>query len=79
MSIVFVPKIGDHLRKTEGLRVDTFSKEDMQEVVRLRAAGYTYRECSRELSRAIGSIASVINYYNLQGAIDEAKKLLEKV
>jgi len=76
MSIVFIPKIGDHLRKTEGARVDSYSKEEIQEVIALRAAGVSYRDCSRELSRCKGSIGSMIHYYNLQGKIDEAKEKL---
>ena len=76
MSIVFKPKIGDHLRKSDNQRVDTFSKEEIAEVIQLRAIGTSYRDCSRIMSRAKGSIGSVIHYYNLQGEIDAAKALL---
>ena len=79
MGIVFVPKIGDHLRKSPDQRVDTFSKEEIAEVIQLRAIGTSYKDCSRIMSRAKGSIGSMIHYYNLQNDINEAKKLLEKV
>ena len=77
MSIVFKPKIGDHLRKSDNQRVDTFSKEEIAEVIQLRAIGTSYRDCSRIMSRAKGSIGSMIHYYNLQGEIDAAKALLK--
>jgi hypothetical protein len=77
MSIVFKPKIGDHLRKSEGYaRVDTFSKEEIAEVIQLRAIGTSYKDCSRIMSRPKGSIGSMIHYYNLQGEIDAAKAVL---
>ena len=76
MSIVFKPKIGDHLRKSDNQRVDTFSKEEIAEVIQLRAIGTSYKDCSRIMSRAKGSIGSMIHYYNLQGVIDAAKALL---
>jgi len=44
MSIVFKPKIGDHLRKSDNQRVDTFSKEEIAEVIQLRAIGTSYKE-----------------------------------
>ena len=78
MSIVFKPKIGDHLRKSTQ-RVDTFSKEEIAEVIQLRAIGTSYKDCARIMSRAKSSIGSTIHYYNLQNDINEAKKLLEKV
>jgi len=77
MSIVFKPKIGDHLRKSDNQRVDTFSKEEIAEVIQLRAIGTSYKDCSRIMSRAKGSIGSMIHYYNLQGEIDAAKALLK--
>jgi hypothetical protein len=76
MSIIFKPKIGDHLRKSPDQRVDNFSKEEIAEVIQLRAIGTSYRDCGRIMSRAKGSIGSVIHYYNLQGEIDAAKALL---
>ena len=77
MSIIFKPKIGHHLRKSEGRhRVDGFSKEEIAEVIQLRAIGTSYKDCSRIMSRAKGSIGSMIHYYNLQGEIDAAKALL---
>lgn len=77
MSIVFKPKIGDHLRKSPDQRVDTFSKEEIAEVIQLRAIGTSYKDCSRIMSRAKGSIGSMIHYYNLQGEIDAAKALIQ--
>tara|TARA_R110000868_G_scaffold389860_1_gene659223 strand:+ start:26 stop:292 length:267 start_codon:yes stop_codon:yes gene_type:complete len=77
MSIVFKPKIGDHLRKSEGQRVDTFSKEEIAEVIQLRARGTSYTECGRILSRAKGSIGSMIHYYDLQEEIGAAKALIQ--
>ena len=78
MSIVFKPKIANHLRKSEGRhRVDGFSKEEIAEVIQLRAIGTSYKDCSRIMSRAKGSIGSMIHYYNLQGEIDAAKALLK--
>jgi len=76
MSIIFKPKIGDHLRKSPDQRVDNFSKEEIAEVIQLRAIGTSYRDCGRIMSRAKGSIGSVIHYYNLQGEIDAAKALM---
>ena len=76
MSIVFKPKIGDHLRKSDNQRVDTFSKEEIAEVIQLRAIGTSYKDCSRIMSRPKGSIGSMIHYYNLQGEIDAAKAVL---
>ena len=76
MSIIFKPKIGNHLRKSPDQRVDNFSKEEIAEVIQLRAIGTSYRDCGRIMSRAKGSIGSVIHYYNLQGEIDAAKALL---
>jgi len=78
MSIVFKPKIANHLRKSEGRhRVDGFSKEEIAEVIQLRAIGTSYKDCSRIMSRPKGSIGSMIHYYNLQGEIDAAKALLK--
>ena len=77
MSIVFKPKIGDHLRKSEGQRVDTFSKEEIAEVIQLRAIGTSYKDCSRIMSRPKGSIGSMIHYYDLQEDIDAAKALIQ--
>ena len=79
MSIVFKPKIGDHLRKSAGQHVDGFSKQEIAQVIQLRAIGTTYKECSSILARPRGSIGSMINYYDLHEDINEAKKLLEKV
>ena len=79
MSIVFKPKIGDHLRKSAGLHVDGFSKQEIAQVIQLRARGTSYKECSSILARPQGSIGSMINYYDLHEDINEAKKLLEKV
>jgi hypothetical protein len=76
MSIIFKPKIGSHLRKSPDQRVDNFSKEEIAEVIQLRAIGTSYRDCGRIMSRAKGSIGSVIHFYNLQGEIDAAKALL---
>ena len=76
MSIVFKPKIGAHLRKTPDQRVDNFSKEEIAEVIQLRAIGTSYRDCGRIMGRAKGSIGSMINYYKLKGDIDSAKALL---
>jgi len=76
MSIVFKPKIGDHLRKSPDQRVDTFSKEEIAEVIQLRARGTSYTECGIILSRAKGSIGSMIHYYDLQDEIATAKALL---
>ena len=76
MSIIFKPKIGDHLRKSPDQRVDNFSKEEIAEVIQLRAIGTSYRDCGRIMGRAKGSIGSVIHYYNLQGDIDAAKALM---
>ena len=76
MSIIFKPKIGNHLRKSPDQRVDNFSKEEIAEVIQLRAIGTSYRDCGRIMSRAKGSIGSVIHYYNLQGEIDAAKAVL---
>ena len=77
MSIVFKPKIANHLRKSEGRhRVDGFSKEEIAEVIQLRAIGTSYRDCGRIMGRAKGSIGSVIHYYNLQSDIDAAKALM---
>ena len=75
MSIVFVPKIPDHLRKTL-TRVDGFSKSEIDEVIQLRARGLTHKECSNIMARPQGSIGSMISYYDLQGDIDAAKALL---
>ena len=76
MSIIFRPKIGDHLRKSPDQRVDNFSKEEIAKVIQLRAIGTSYRDCGRIMGRAKGSIGSVIHYYNLQGDIDAAKAVL---
>ena len=76
MSIIFKPKIGGHLRKSPDQRVDNFSKEEIAEVIQLRAIGTSYRDCGRIMGRAKGSIGSVIHYYNLQGDIDAAKALM---
>ena len=47
MSIVFKPKIANHLRKSEGRhRVDGFSKEEIAEVIQLRARGTSYTAVS---------------------------------
>ena len=64
MSIVFVPKIGDHLRKTEGV-LEAFSKGELAEVLKLRASGLSYRECGLAIGRGGSSVASAVNYYNL--------------
>ena len=78
MSIVFKPKIANHLRKSEGRhRVDGFSKEEIAEVIQLRARGTSYTECGRILSRAKGSIGSMIHYYDLQEEIGAAKALIQ--
>ena len=76
MSIVFKPKIGDHLRKSAGVHVDGFSKQEIAQVIQLRAIDTTYKECSSIMSRPKGSIGSMIHYYNLQGEIDAAKAVL---
>ena len=75
MSIVFIPKIGKHLRKT-ATRVDGFSKEEIQQCVQLRAADVTYKECAKILSRPQGSVANAVAYYNLYDDIAKAKLLL---
>ena len=77
MSIVFKPKIGDHLRKSAGVHVDGFSKQEIAQVIQLRARGTSYKECSSIMSRPKGSIGSMIHYYNLQGEIDAAKALIQ--
>ena len=42
MSIVFVPKIGDHLRKTQGIvRHDALTKELEDNVIKLRCQGFS--------------------------------------
>ena len=64
MSIVFVPKIGDHLRKTQGIvRHDAVTKELEDNVVTATILG-----------KNKGSIASMVKYYDLHDAIDEAKE-----
>lgn len=76
MSIVFIPKIPDHLRKTAS-RVDAFSKEEIEQCIQLRAAGVPYKECAKIMSRPQGSVSNAVTYYDLHGAIAEAKELLK--
>jgi hypothetical protein len=75
-GIVFRPKIGDHLRKGENVSVNSYTTEEIQELVKLRAADVSYTDCSIKLSKSIGSIGNMIHYYKLQPKIDEAKGLL---
>ena len=75
-GIVFRPKIGDHLRKGENVSVNSYTAEEIQELVNLRAADVSYTDCSIKLSKSIGSIGNMIHYYKLQPKIDEAKGLL---
>ena len=63
-GIVFVPKIGDHLRKTEGT-LEAYTKEELVKVVQLRASGLSYTECGLALGRGGGSVACAITYHNL--------------
>tara|TARA_R110002153_G_scaffold48340_3_gene136373 strand:- start:636 stop:875 length:240 start_codon:yes stop_codon:yes gene_type:complete len=74
MSLVFIPKIGDHLRKT-ATRVDGFSKEEIEEVIQLRAADVPYKECAKIMSRPQGSVSNAVTYYNLHEDIAEAKQV----
>tara|TARA_R110000772_G_scaffold212195_1_gene322740 strand:- start:82 stop:312 length:231 start_codon:yes stop_codon:yes gene_type:complete len=69
MSIVFVPKIPDHLVKTKGTP-EAYSKDELNRVVVLRASGLSYREVGLELGRGGGSVACAITYHKLQGLID---------
>jgi len=75
-GIVFRPKIGDHLRKAENVSVNSYTTEEIQELVALRAANVSYTDCSLKISKSIGSIGNMIHYYKLQPQIDEAKGLL---
>ncbi len=63
-GIVFVPKIGGHLRKTEGT-LEAYTKAELDQVVQLRASGLTYRQCGLALGRGGGSVACAITYHNL--------------
>ena len=75
MSIVFVPKIGDHLRKTQGtVRHDALTKELEDNVIKLRCQGFSFKDTATILGKNKGSIASMVKYYDLQDAIDEAKE-----
>tara|TARA_R110000751_G_scaffold262139_1_gene361447 strand:+ start:169 stop:396 length:228 start_codon:yes stop_codon:yes gene_type:complete len=74
MSIVFVPKIPDHLVKTKGVP-EAFSKYELNRVVALRAAGLSYSEVGLELARGGGSVACAVTYYKLQGLIDSYSDL----
>ena len=75
-GIVFRPKIGKHLRKSENVSENNYTTEEIQELVKLRAADVSYTDCSIKLSKSIGSIGNMIHYYKLQLKIDEAKELL---
>ena len=76
MSIVFIPKIGDHLRKTEGT-LEAYTKEELTEVVQLRASGLSYRQCGLKLGRGGGSVACAVTYHNLFDRIATHRKLHE--
>ena len=75
-GIVFRPKIGEHLRKSENVSENNYTEEEIQELVKLRASDVSYTDCSVKLSKSIGSIGNMIHYYKLQPKIDEAKGLL---
>ena len=75
-GIVFRPKIGKHLRKSENVSENNYTEEEIQELVKLRAADVSYTDCSIKLSKSIGSIGNMIHYYKLQPKINEAKGLL---
>lgn len=75
-GIVFVPKIGAHLRKTEGT-LEAYTKEELVRVVQLRASGLSYRKCGLALGRGGGSVACAITYHNLFGEIETHRKLME--
>ena len=75
MSLVFKPKIGDHLRKTQGIvRHDALTKELEDNVVKLRCQGFSFKDTATILGKNKGSIASMVKYYDLHDAIDEAKE-----
>ena len=74
MSIVFVPKIGDHLRKTPGIRHDGLTKELENKVIKLLCQGFSFKDTAIVLRKNKGSIASMVKYYDLYDAIDEAKE-----
>ena len=76
MGIIFTPKIGDHLRKSKGL-LEGYSKQELSEVVELRASGLSYRECGLQLTRAGGSVACAITYHKLGDAIEKRREELE--
>ena len=50
-GIVFRPKIGKHLRKSENVSENNYTTEEIQELVKLRAADVSYTDCSIKLSR----------------------------
>ena len=75
-GIVFRPKIGEHLRKSENVSENNYTEEEIQELVKLRASDVSYTDCSVKLSKSIGSIGNMIHYHKLQPKIDEAKGLL---
>jgi len=75
MGIVFKPKIGEHLRKSEGYRSDKYSEEELETIVQLRANGVTYKACGESIGKPVGSIANMISYHDLQYRIDKAIKL----
>ena len=76
-GIVFIPKIGEHLKKS-AVRVDGYSQKEINQVIKLRAENKTHKECGKIISRPQGSIGNMIFYYKLEGAINDAKALLEK-
>jgi len=76
MSLVFTPKIGEHLRKTVGMQ-EPFTKAERLECVKLRAEGHSYKECGIIMARGQGSVANAIQYYDLFTAIEDAKDLLD--
>ena len=76
MSIVFKPKIGEHLRKSPRSRSDGYSVKDIQELIQLRVKGLTHKQCGDKLDRTMGSIGTALRHYKLQPAIDKARAAL---
>lgn len=58
MSLVFIPKIGDHLRKSQG-RINGVTEEELMQLIDLRARGMSHRECGIIMSRPMGTIGTM--------------------